>query len=140
LKCAVFSEEVETSQDVGGWRKLSKEDYQALVERVEESKEEIKKENEELDPDELVPVTFQGAMRPTPPELTATLLPFQVEGVSWMYHQEISGDSGVHGGMLCDEVRSARFEVAGRDYANLPVFLFGDGDGKDYSDDRHHSR
>jgi SNF2 family DNA or RNA helicase len=106
LKCSVFSEDVQTPEDVGGWKKLKKEDYNALVERVEESKEEIKKEMEELDPDELVPVTFQGEMRPAPPGLTADLLPFQVEGVSWMYHQELEEESGVRGGMLCDEVRT----------------------------------
>ena len=89
---------------MGGWRKLSKDDYDALVRRVEESKEDVKKENEELDPDELVPVSFQGEMRPPPKGLAANLLPFQIEGVSWMHHQEISGESGVHGGMLCDEV------------------------------------
>ena len=89
---------------MGGWRKLSKDDYDALVRRVEESKEDVRKENEELDPDELVPVSFQGEMRPPPKGLAANLLPFQIEGVSWMHHQEISGKSGVHGGMLCDEV------------------------------------
>lgn len=103
----MFGEDVLTPQDVGGWRKLQKEDYDELVVRVEESKEEIKKEMEELDPDELVPVTFQGAMRPSPPGLTADLLPFQVEGVSWMHHKEVEDEvGGVRGGMLCDEVRS----------------------------------
>ena len=89
---------------MGGWKKLSPEDYANLAQRVDESREEIKKENEELDPDELVPVSFKGETRPQPPGLDAVLLPFQVEGVSWMHHQEVNGESGVRGGMLCDEV------------------------------------
>lgn len=104
MKCAVFSEDVETAQDVGGWKRLSKEDYDILVDRVEESKAEIKKENEELDPDELVPVTFQGELRPAPTGLTANLLPFQEEGVSWMHHQEVGGETGCRGGILADEM------------------------------------
>ena len=103
LECAVFSEEVVTAKDVGGYRKLNKQDYKLLVERVEGSKIEIQKENEELDPDELVPVTFQGEIRSSPPGLTATLLPFQVEGTSWMRHQEVNVPEA-RGGILADEM------------------------------------
>jgi SNF2 family DNA or RNA helicase len=107
LQCTVFSEEISSAQDVTGWRILNFEDYNALVKRVEDSKEEVTRENEELDPDELVPVSFQGEMRPPPDGLLAILLPFQVEGVSWMYHQEVNDNSCVRGGMLCDEVRQS---------------------------------
>ena len=92
-----------TAKDVGGYKKLNKEDFQLLVDRVEASKIEIQKENEELDPDELVPVTFQGEIRSSPPGFTATLLPFQVDGASWMYHQEIHAPS-CRGGILADEM------------------------------------
>lgn len=90
LHCAVFSEEVVTAKDVGGYKKLKKKDYKQLVNRVEESKFELEKENQELDPNELVPVAFQGEIREPPPGLTATMLPFQVEGTSWMHHQEVN--------------------------------------------------
>lgn len=111
MKCAVFSEEIKKAEDVGGWKKISAEDYKALVQRVEESKEEVRKENEELDPDELVPVVFKGETRSVPPGLAANLLPFQVEGASWMYHQETNIESGIRGGILADEVRYFIFSV-----------------------------
>ena len=104
LHCAVFSEEVVTAKDVGGYKKLNKKDFKLLVERVEESKIEIQKENEELHPDELVNVGFQGEMRSPPPGLTATMLPFQVEGSSWMYHQEVhvpEARGGILAGTSC---------------------------------------
>ena len=135
----MFSEEVTCAEDVGGWKKLCKEDYLDLARRVADSVEEIKNENEELDPDELVPVSFQGEMREAPDGLEAMLLPFQIEGVSWMYYQETSGESGVRGGMLCDEVsdrgkdknrrrstsrRSGHFRWEwGRQFNQLPRFL-----------------
>jgi len=103
LQCAVFSEDVLTVKDVGGYKKLNKQDYKLLVDRVEESKVEIEKENEELDPNELVPVTFQGEIRAPPPGLTATMLPFQVEGTSWMHHQEVNVPEA-RGGVLADEM------------------------------------
>lgn len=88
-----------TAKDVGGYKKIKKQDYKLLVERVEESKIELQKENEELHPDELVTVAFQGEIRSPPPGLNATLLPFQVEGVSWMRHQEVNVPE-VRGGIL----------------------------------------
>lgn len=102
MHCAVFSEEVATAKDVGGYSKLKRKDYKLLEERVEESKLELQKENEELDPNELVPVSFQGEIRSPPPGLTATLLPFQVEGTSWMYCQEVNSEA--KGGILADEM------------------------------------
>ena len=98
LKCIVFTEEIECVQDIGGWKKLDEEDLEKLKVRVEESKEEIRQEQEELQPDELVPVAFQGETRSAPPGLTANLLPFQVEGGSWMHHQEIHTE--IKGGIL----------------------------------------
>merc|ERR1712157_162457 len=60
------------------------------------------KEMEELHPDELVPVKFQGPLLSPPKELTAPLLPFQTEGMSWMYNQEVCTE--VKGGILADEM------------------------------------
>lgn len=99
----MFSEEVVTAKHVGGYKKLKKQDYKILEKRVEESKIELEKENQELDPNELVPVTFQGEIRPPPPGLTATLLPFQVEGTSWMHCQEVNVPEA-RGGILADEM------------------------------------
>ena len=103
VNCAVFSEEVHCGQDIGGWRTIrrtSKEDFEMLCLRVEESKLELEQEQEELSPDELVQVSFQGEMRDPPKGLVGTLLPFQVEGVSWMYHQEVKEE--LRGGILAD--------------------------------------
>ena len=82
-----------------GAEDLKPDDYELLAERIEESVEEMKKEQEELEPDELVQVKFEGEIRPCPPGLTATLLPFQVEGASWMYHQEVN-EPAIRGGVL----------------------------------------
>lgn len=103
LECAVFTEDIHRAEDVGGWKKLHTEDYEALVLRVEESKLEIQKENEEIEPDELVQQAFQGETRESPPGLVAALLPFQVEGHSWMYHQEVHIPE-IRGGILADEM------------------------------------
>ena len=104
LPCIVFSEDIHCVEDIGGWKKIqrkSQEDYDKLVARVEESKDEVLKEQEELQPDELVPVTFQGETRKPPLGLSGSLLPFQTEGVSWMYHQEVNVPE-LHGGILAD--------------------------------------
>ena len=89
LECALFSEKIQQAEDVGGWKKLEQQDYEFLVMRIEEAKMEVEQENASLEPDELVQASFAGEMRSPPPGLTANLLPFQVEGVSWMYHQEV---------------------------------------------------
>lgn len=104
LHCAVFSEEIGSVEDIGGWQKLTSDDLKKLVKRIEESKIEVEKENEELQPDELVPVSYQGPMRAPPIGLTCNLLPFQTEGVSWMHNQEIN--EAIHGGILADEMVS----------------------------------
>lgn len=104
LECSVFTEDIVDVGQIGGWRKIKRqslEDYERLVVRVEESKLEIEKEKEELEPDELVQVNFEGEIRSAPPGLTATLLPFQIEGFSWMHHQEINVPE-IRGGILAD--------------------------------------
>lgn len=103
LHCTVFEEEIVELKDVGGWRKLDQKDRELLEDRIEESKSLIQKENEELKPDELVHTTFQGEIRGPPPGLSANLLPFQVEGVSWMRHQEVEVPE-IRGGIMADEM------------------------------------
>ena len=84
LHCTVFSEEIKRIQDVGGWRRIRIADRETLMDRIQESKALVEKENQELEPDELVQASFQGEIRKSPKGLAATLLPFQVEGTSWM--------------------------------------------------------
>jgi hypothetical protein len=103
LPCAVFSDDIQRPEDVGGWNQLKAEDMENLATRIEESKMERQKENEDLEPDELVQQKFQGEIRKPPVDLTATLLPFQVEGLSWMYHQETKIPD-IKGGILADEM------------------------------------
>ena len=103
LHCTTFPKEVKRIQDVGGWRRIKKADRQAVLERIEESKFLVEKENQELEPDELVQVSFQGEILPPPKGLDATLLPFQVEGFSWMVHQELHVPE-IRGGILADEM------------------------------------
>ena len=115
LHCAVFSEEIQCAEDVENYHVLEKEDYAKLVEQVRTSQTRIQEEYEELRPDELVQGCFHGeddSMRSEQPRgLNATLLPFQVEGYSWMYHQEVKqGD--VRGGILADEMVSLRHRLA----------------------------
>jgi Poly(ADP-ribose) polymerase and DNA-Ligase Zn-finger region len=103
LECMVLSEDIVRVEQIGGWRsikKQSKEDFERLVMRIEESKIELEEEEAALQPDELVQVAFQGETRQPPQGLVANLLPFQVEGVSWMYCQEVKSD--LHGGILAD--------------------------------------
>jgi hypothetical protein len=121
LHCALFTEDINQARDVGGWRKLKKEDYETLALRVEESKLEMIKENEEIQPDELVQAAFQGEIRKSPPGLTADLLPFQVEGASWMYCQEVNVPEN-RGGTLADEMGMVSGKNDGRkgtDYAKI---------------------
>ncbi len=101
LKCQTFPEEITKAHQVGGWRRLKPEDRALLREQLEESKIRLEEESQELDADELVQTAFQGSLRDPPPGLTAVLLPFQREGVSWMYNQE---HSEVAGGILADEM------------------------------------
>ena len=103
LKCTVFSEEIMCAEDVENYADLTDEDYVLLAQQVETSKEKIKEEMEELSPDELVQKAFQGEIRSEPPGLTANLLPFQIEGFSWMRHQEVL-EPDIRGGILADEM------------------------------------
>ena len=103
LQCAVFGEHIKCAEDVDGCSDLESDDYERLAERVSESVIEIEKEKEELEPDELVQAKFEGEMRPPPGGLSGKLLPFQVEGTSWMYHQEVK-EPDIRGGILADEM------------------------------------
>ena len=79
------------------------EDLASLRERIQQSLKEVEEENRELHPDELVQKAFEGEMRDRPKGLSANLLPFQREGVSWMYCQEVNVKD-IRGGILADEM------------------------------------
>jgi SNF2 family DNA or RNA helicase len=111
LPCAVFSEDIAQVQDVGGWKKLRPDDLEQLRQRILDSQLEVERENEDLDPDELVQKGFQGETRTTPFGFVGTQLPFQIEGQSWMYHQEVHVPE-IRGGILADEMGMVRYIVA----------------------------
>jgi len=103
LHCATFSEDIVVAEDVENYSTLNEDDYEKLVQQVEISKERIIEERKELRPDELVQKNFTGEIRSEPSGLVATLLPFQVEGFSWMRHQEVM-EPEIRGGILADEM------------------------------------
>ena len=100
LQCIVFSDDVVHYTQINGHHKLKKDDVELLKQRVTECSVERKQEMEELQPDELVQAAYKGELRPNPPGLCANLLPFQVEGFSWMVAQEKRD----RGGILADEM------------------------------------
>lgn len=102
LACAMFATEIRDCTQVGGWRKLDEDERNQLQARIDQSLQEMEQEQVELQPDELVQASFVGPLRSPPPGLTANLLPFQVEGTSWMYHQEEL--ETIRGGILADEM------------------------------------
>lgn len=118
LACSVFDSTVTKLEHVGGWRSIKKKDRELVRERIEESLIELKEEEEELKPDELVQESFQGEIRDSPAGLTASLLPFQKEGSSWMYHQEVYCQE-TNGGILADEMGMVRTVL------NLTSLLYG---------------
>jgi len=101
LTCALFSPPVQAPRHVAGWRQLTPDDVARLAQRIHASRAELEWEQQELSPDELIPVVFAGETRAPPPGVTVTLLPFQTEGVSWMYHQEVHVPK-LRGGLLAD--------------------------------------
>jgi len=103
LTCALFSPPVQAPRHVAGWRQLTPDDVARLAQRIHASRAELEWEQQELSPDELIPVVFAGETRAPPPGVTVTLLPFQTEGVSWMYHQEVHVPK-LRGGLLADEM------------------------------------
>jgi SNF2 family DNA or RNA helicase len=88
-RCIVFSEDILCAEDVAGYEQLTDEDYVKLAQRIHSSQDEIKKESQELE------------IRQAPKGFVGNLLPFQIEGLSWMYNQEVN-IKHVRGGILAD--------------------------------------
>ena len=115
LRCATFENVVKRARDVNGWGRLKQKDLRALEERILISAKEMEEEAKEVQPDELVQTAFCGEIRSAPPCLTASLLPFQVEGFSWMRHQEVNDEAAAtgacRGGILADEMGKYGLDV-----------------------------
>jgi SNF2 family DNA or RNA helicase len=101
LHCAVFPTHIQEGYQLQGYENMSAQHQKAIDLRLLESVREVQEENAEIQPDELLIPSFQGETRPTPPGLAADLLPFQVEGQSWMFAQE---HTPYRGGILADEM------------------------------------
>jgi hypothetical protein len=101
LHCAVFPPNLLEGYQLEGYDSMIIEDQKLIDQRLNESAKEVQEENEEIQPDELLVPTFQGEKRSAPPGLSADLLPFQVDGQSWMYAQE---QTPYRGGILADEM------------------------------------
>lgn len=68
--------------------------------RFEASQDEVDEDTQPIDPSELVRKEWTRQMDP-PPTLVLPVLPYQKEGLGWMYNQE---HSEYHGGILADEM------------------------------------
>ena len=107
LACTVFNK-VPDGQDleislmaIEGFLEMDPEPKEMIRTRFKESQNEIDPELVPIDPDEMTRKNWSTPMDP-PLDLLMPLLPFQKEGLGWMYHQEI--ESEVHGGILADEM------------------------------------
>lgn len=104
VQCATFPlGEIKRIQDFYMWPNIKTIDQEAVLARLEEKRILLEKENQALEPDALVQTTYQGATLPPPHGLRSSLLPFQVEGFSWMVHQELHAPE-IRGGILADEM------------------------------------
>ncbi len=102
LDCTVFHKQLASVEAIDGFKELSSEERDLVWNRFLKSKDEIDDEFEPLNPDEIVRKSWTDRMEPSD-DLLMPLLPYQKEGLGWLYHQE---QSSVHGGILADEVKS----------------------------------
>lgn len=68
--------------------------------RFEASQHEVDEDTQPIDPSELVRREWTQEMEP-PATLVLPVLPYQKEGLGWMYNQE---HTPYHGGILADEM------------------------------------
>jgi len=68
--------------------------------RFEASQHEVDEDTQPIDPSELVRKEWTTQMEP-PASLVLPALPYQKEGLGWMYNQE---HTPYHGGILADEM------------------------------------
>ncbi|EWM25491.1 snf2 super family [Nannochloropsis gaditana] len=100
LPCTIFAEYLESEESIEGYEYLT-EGQQALVKkRVAESREEEDEDSKPIDASELVRKEWTTQREP-PETLVLPILPYQKEGLGWMYRQE---QVEHHGGILADEM------------------------------------
>jgi len=102
LPCTIFADYLESEEGIEGYEYLN-EEQQALVKtRVEQSRDEEDEDAKPIDPSELVRKEWTTQKEP-PETLVLPLLPYQKEGLGWMFNQE---QIEYHGGILADEMVS----------------------------------
>mmetsp|Transcript_9469 Transcript_9469/g.11786 ORF Transcript_9469/g.11786 Transcript_9469/m.11786 type:complete len:1115 (+) Transcript_9469:115-3459(+) len=99
LPCTIFRG-IESCEDIAGYDELGEEEKDSIAERVKASAFEVDQDYEPVNPDEMVREEWREKREP-PPEVILPLLPYQQEGLGWMYHQE---QTDFHGGILADEM------------------------------------
>lgn len=100
LPCTIFADYLESENDIEGFEYLN-EEQQALVKaRVEQSRDEEDEDAKPIDPAELVRKEWTTQREP-PETLVLPILPYQKEGLGWMYNQE---QIEYRGGILADEM------------------------------------
>ena len=99
LGCTIFKNLTDAST-MEGWADLSAEQQAQLQERVTASAGEEDLDDVAIDPNELVRKAWSTPKEP-PSDLLMPLLPYQKEGLGWMFNQE---HVDVHGGILADEM------------------------------------
>ncbi|KAG5192746.1 P-loop containing nucleoside triphosphate hydrolase protein [Tribonema minus] len=90
-----------TAADIEGYDDLPEEQQQVLQERVDESRGQVDELYQPINPDDLIRKAWDKKA-PQPPELLSPLLPYQLEGLGWLLHQELEEEH--RGGILADEM------------------------------------
>ena len=150
LPCTIFADYLESEEGIEGYEYLN-EEQQALVKtRVEQSRDEEDEDAKPIDPSELVRKEWTTQKEP-PETLVLPILPYQKEGLGWMFNQE---QIEYHGGILADEMVSpcpAFLPIIpllilppSRPPSRPPSFLRPSflplGDGQDHTSDCCHAR
>lgn len=100
LPCTIFAEYLESEESIEGYEYLTEEQQALVKKRVAESREEEDEDSKPIDPSELVRKEWTTQREP-PETLVLPILPYQKEGLGWMYRQE---QVDYHGGILADEM------------------------------------
>jgi DNA repair protein RAD16 len=107
IGCVVFDKSIVHLESIENSELLDEEAKDELSQRIADSAREIDTDAIPINPDELVRQEWT-VTREEPPELMVPLLPYQKEGLGWMFHQE---ESEIRGGILADEMGLGRHLV-----------------------------
>lgn len=100
LPCTIFADYLESEEGIEGYEYLNAEQQALVKARVEQSRDEVDEDAKPIDPAELVRKEWTTQREP-PETLVLPILPYQKEGLGWMYNQE---QVEYHGGILADEM------------------------------------